>query len=441
MGQNKKMYFIIYIVFAFSIGCKKTDNYLITNPVTPSQGSPEKPAVPKTDSIPANAVIYNLGTGSGNLTIDGQTLKINGNTLIKVKGGTYKTITIKNIKASDGNTVYIKNEGVVKISEGMYTYGLENVSISGDNVTDVKYGFQFENISYRAISMHGRIRNITLRNMSFKNISNYVIGGEKSNGVELAYNGSPSTINEKFKILDCLFDNAGSIVFGGNLSSVTGEDTGLFKDVEIAFNSFINTETGSVCVFSNVQNYEIHHNIVNNINQSNNNHNGVFYMQGNGTFHHNKLTNYQGNAIRMWLYSRGNTPATSEIHNNICHNTRKYGAFELQEFPRNLYPGKSTFSNAKVYNNTVGDMNSSKSWDGLILDLYNLKGTLEYYNNLGYNLYSSNNVITNMINNMSDTKIIKLENNKYLKSQNEAVSSTTNFTSNFKGIGANLILN
>lgn len=162
-------------------------------------------------------------------------------------------------------------------------------------------------------------------------------------------------------------------------------------------------------------------------------------MQGNGSFHHNKLTNYQGNAIRMWLYSRGNSPATNEIHNNICYNTRKYGAFELQAFDRNMVPGKSTFANAKVYNNTAGQMNTNKDWHGQMLDLYNTFGTLEYYNNLGFDLYSSisNKPVTNMINNMSDTKIILESNNKYL-SRDNAINNSTDFISKITGVGATI---
>src|SRR5690606_35928566 len=180
-------------------------------------------------------------------------------------------------------------------------------------------------------------------------------------------------------ILNCRFDNTGSVIFGGTLNK--SEDTGLFKDVEIAYNVFQNTNKGSLVVFTNVEDFDIHHNIVNNVNAKNNNHNGIFHMHGNGNFHHNELTNYQGNALRLWCYSRGNTPKTVEIHHNICYNTRKYGAFEIQAFDRNMVPGKTTYVNGKVYHNAVGKMNTAKDWDGQILDLYNMRGgTLEYYN-------------------------------------------------------------
>lgn len=419
------------------LACKKgspttSPDFEIIPPVT----IPTAPKPPAEVDVPSDAVVYELGTGSGDLTIDGGSLKLNSSALIKVKGGSYNTITIKNILASSAKPVFIKNEGIVKISGSMRTSNISNVTISGDNVSNVTYGFQFENLGFRAISMDGKMSGVTLKNMSFKNVKDYVIAGEKNNGDGLAYNGTAETRTEGFKILYCIFENVGTISFGGNLNKGNNEDSGLFKDVEIAYNIFQNTpDAGTLCSFTNVQDYNIHHNVVNNVNQNNNNHNGIFFMQGNGKFHDNKLTNYQGNSIRMWMYSRGNTPATNEIYNNICYNTRKYGAFELQSFDRNIYPGKSTYTNAKVYNNTAGKMNTSHDFEGQILDLYNTGGTLEYFNNLGFDLNSKKSV-GNMINNMSDTKIIRDENNKYLDTQDAAIANTADFQSKYNGLGA-----
>ncbi|WP_316839578.1 hypothetical protein [Pedobacter gandavensis] len=433
-----KMPFLLFGLFVL-MACKKGDT---TPPpeieVLPPTTAPIPPAptAPPSD-VPADATVIELGRGEGEeLTIDGSTLKVSSNAFIKIKGGRYSSILIRNISAPANKPFFIKNDGIVKITNIMHTSNISNVVISGDNVADQKYGFQFENISFRAISMDGRMNGITIRNMSFKNVRDYVIAGEKNNGDSFPYTGTAESRTENFRIINCLFENAGGISFGGNLNSDTGEDSGLFKNVEIAYNTFQNTpDAGTLCSFTNVQDYDIHHNVVNNVNANNNNHNGIFFMQGNGKFHENKLTNYQGNSIRMWLYSRGSSPATNEIYNNICYNTRKYGAFELQGFGRNIYPGKSTYANAKVYNNTVGKMNTSRDFEGQILDLYNTFGSLEYYNNLGFDL-NSKREIGNMINNMSDTKITKDTNNKYVATQAEAVIDINTFQSKYSGIGA-----
>ena len=379
---------------------------------------------------PGNAL--EVGTGSGNLTIDGNDAKIKASKLIIIKAGTYGSISVKNISGVQNNPVLIKNNGQVTIKEALYTENINDVTISGDNTPGIQYGFNLHNIPYRAVVMNGKMNGVTLKSMSFQNVKDYVIIGGNSN---LSYNGSADTRTERFKILNSKFDNVGGIQFGGNLGS--NEDRGFVKDVEIAHNIFENSSWGVLVNFSNVQDYNVHHNVLNNVNTSNNEHNGVFLMIGNGKFHNNKFTNYQGNAIRAWVYSRGSTPATVEIYNNLIYNTRKYGAFELQGFDRYIVPGKSTHVNAKVYNNTVGKMNTSKDWEGVVLDLLNYGGTLEYYNNLGFELFHSK-PISDMINNYSDVKIIKNTNNMYFKTAAEAVSNTTSLSSKHAGVGATL---
>lgn len=426
---------------SFSIACKKSEPLINEdNKEIPAQ--PEQPITPPTTPVTptepdADATVYEFGRGSGSLDIDGSTFTLASKAIIKIKSGTYTTINIVNIKGTENSPVYVKNDGQVIITQGMVTDNITNVVIAGDNNPNITYGFKFENISYRAVQFNGKMNGVTLKNLSFKNVNDYVISSKGNS--EAPYTGSADSRVERFKILNCSFDDAGQISLGGNLSKESGQDSGFFKDVEIAFNEFKNTNVGSLCSFTNVQDYNIHHNTVNNVNPSNNNHNGIFSMQGNGTFHDNKLTNYQGNAIRMWLYSRGSTRATVEIYNNVCYNTRKYGAFELQMFDRNIVPGKSTYADAKVYNNTAGQMNTNKDWHGQMLDLYNTGGTLEYYNNLGFDLYSSdsNRPVSNMINNMSDTKIIVESNNKYASRAN-AVDNITDFSSKISGVGASI---
>lgn len=379
-----------------------------------------------------------VGTGSGNLTIDSDRLNGTSATIIRIKAGTYTTITIRNLNGTPDKPITILNDGQVVVRNEMVTRNINNVVISGAGSNGLDYGFVFENLTYRAIRMGGKMTGVTVRNMSFKNVPNYCIAGESDNGSGLPYDGTANTRTERFKILYCLFDHTGTIIFGGELN--TSEDTGFFKDVEVAYNIFKNSEAGSLVTFSNVQDYDLHHNTIDNVNQVNDNHNGIFYMQGNGHFHHNKLTNYQGNAIRAWTYSRGSTPAVVLIHNNICYNTRRYGGFEIQEFSRNLVSGKTTYTNAKVYNNTVGRMNTSHNWQGQLLDLYNTSGTLEYYNNLGFDLYSNDpyKPVSDMINNMGNTKITVNSDNRYFVNQADAVN--TNFASKYSGIGAVLNL-
>lgn len=456
MLNNLKSVFLYSVIISLFISCTKDIEPVIPNDPDPIESttpeapeetdspeeeandteerptSPEKPALDNpNENLPGqNANSIEIGNGSGDLTIDGNDSKIQGKNLILIKPGTYNYITIKNISGNINSPVFIKNAGLVNIRSGMETINVSNVTIAGDNTPSIEYGFNFHDIAYRAIVLSGKMSGLTLKNLSFKNVRDYVIFADLSN---LRHTGSADTRVEGFKILNSKFDNAANIEFKGNFGS--GQDNGLVKDLEIAHNIIVNNNGGNFAYFSNVQDYNIHHNVADNINSTQNQHNGIFHMIGNGKFHNNKFTNYQGNMIRAWVFSRGSSPATIEIYNNIAHNTRKYGAFEIQGFDRYIVPGKSTVVNAKVYNNTAGKMNTSKDWEGAMLDLYNFGGTLEYYNNLGYELHQSGQ-ITDMINNMSNTQIIKNTNNKYLRTASEAVSS--NFVSKHAGIGANL---
>src|SRR5690606_33274857 len=116
--------------------------------------------------------------------------------------------------------------------------------------------------------------------------------------------------------------------FFGGAGSVDGGIRGLIRNFEIAYLNFRNApDVGSVVWMGNVEDYNIHHNHIDNINTKNNNHNGIFLMTGNGKFHNNIVRNHQGNAIRAFGHSIGDTPKEILIYNNIVYNSRKYSAF------------------------------------------------------------------------------------------------------------------
>jgi len=380
----------------------------------------EKNTLQKVESI-------HLGNGSGDLTIDGRDERLTDKSLILIKGGTYNHVFIRNLEGNLDKPIVIKNVGQVSIRDEMNIENVSEVIIAGNHDDNLEYGFTFQNIPFRAMILSGDLNGLTLSNMSFKNVKDYVIFIDTSKDWK--------TRKERLKILTCKFENAGGIQYVSQLESDNDHD--FLNGFEFANNVIKNTSAGNFAYIETVQDYDIHHNTVDNVNEGNDEHNGIFHMVGNGKFHNNKFTNYQGNMIRAWAFSRGTSLSTIEIYNNIAYNSRKYGAFEIQGFDRYIIPGKTTIANAKVYNNTVGKMNTSKDWEGVILDLYPYGGTLEYYNNLGFELNYSK-PITDMINNMSDTEIIKNVNNKYFNSVSDAVSDLTGFASKHYGIGSNL---
>ncbi|MGC4234290.1 MAG: hypothetical protein QM594_15030, partial [Niabella sp.] len=130
------------------------------------------------DSIAAIAhKIINVGTGSGDLTIDGNNFIVNGTkriltngNIIKIKGGSYSSITIKNISVPEnGERVVFINDGMIQFdgNKHLRLSNLNNVTVSGAGNSGNERGFAFTNSSYRAIFLEGTLNNFTLQNMFF----------------------------------------------------------------------------------------------------------------------------------------------------------------------------------------------------------------------------------------------------------------------------------
>ncbi|OKS86858.1 hypothetical protein [Mucilaginibacter polytrichastri] len=376
-----KLYFNIIAIVAifFFTACQKAQTLAPTSTNT-TTGT--------TTIIPVAGRTIAIGTGTGNLIIDGTTLGLKCNDTIKVKGGTYNGIDVQNINA--GCPIYINNDGLVQMagnSDHMHITNVSNLTISGDGTTGIAQGFiSRDNAYYHSIILNGASHNLTIQNFSFSNIGNIVIYSTGTN----IYNGTKASYTDSLKILNNTCTNTSTFIqFGGDV--IAGIITGLIKNMEISGLNFSNSNCGVVVFAANADSYNIHNNIITDINQTNNNHNGIFMIKGSGSFHHNLVKNHQGNAIRAWIRSFGTVPQTVLIYNNVVVNSRKYSAFEVQSFAAELAPGVTTYANAKIYDNTCGNLNLSKDWIGVIVDVYDLfGGTCDVYDNVGFNFPAPN---------------------------------------------------
>jgi hypothetical protein len=374
----------VFLTFA----CKKND----TKDYVPviDKNIPVKDTVPTTPP-PLTGRTIDMGTGSGELVIDGSTLSLQCNDRIRIAKGSYKKITIKNIQASTGCSIQIVNNGLVEIAgdyNQMNLSNLKGVIISGNGDPSIPYGFQFHDNASRSIDITKPFNDCTIQNVSFKNIKSWIIIYNNTD----TYNGSADSYSRNLKFLNISCENTARLInFPG--SAENGANTGLIRGLEIANLNFRNSSTaGSVVWVGNVEDYSIHHNRIDNINSANNEHNGIFQMMGNGKFYNNYISNHQGNAIRAWCYAVGSTPKEILIYNNIVVNSRKYSAFEVQTIQAYVNPAL-TYCNVKVYNNTCGNLNLSKDWYGNLVDVYTLQGgTCQVFNNIGFNFPGLNPV-------------------------------------------------
>ncbi|KIO75196.1 hypothetical protein TH53_21945 [Pedobacter lusitanus] len=376
--------------------------------------------------VPVDPDFVNVGTGSGQLILDPLV-----NASIRIVSGNYNYIYVQ--KATNVRidaTGVVLNGGTIDIGQA------DNLELWGAAIIDQPY---------RALSIGEQSNGIYLHDISFKNVGNYTIAYEN----KTVYDGTDSTASKDWKFERLTFENTGTGFHSGGGFT----DEGI---VSLMVNfKFLNCsvkncpDIGNVVYLGSAENYEIAGNTVDNINTlyadpnaPNGYHNGIFQARGNGSFHDNKITNHQGNAIRAWGASFQSEVKNVMIYNNIVWNSWKYSAFELQATPdmqeyMQSFPSRMKPANAKVYHNTAGLLNRSHDWEGVMLDLYQTGGTLEYYNNLGFELYRPDDwrPIGDMTN-MGGPVIIRNENNRYFPLQQDAVTDTVTFKSLITGIGA-----
>lgn len=425
MTRTTKLSTLIILLCAFLfISCKKGSII----PEIPTSTTPT-PTPTKDTVVTAPTPVYYgrtvaVGTGSGNLVIDGSVLKVKCNDLIKVKGGTYKSISIKNINA--GCEVTIQNDGLVEIVGNGDHVLMTNVSdliISGNGTQGIAKGFvSRDDPNHRAMIITGAARNLTIQHFSFKNIGDYVVYFNNANGV---YDGTAKSYSENIKFLNIDCDNTGTFLqMEGSLQG--GTVKGLVKNLEIAYLNFKNSNCGHVVLVQNVDGYNVHHNTITDINSTNDNHNGIFTLKGSGSFHHNLVRNHEGNAIRAWVRSFGTTPKEVLIYNNTVVNSRRYSGFEAQAFDNEIIPGKTTYANVKVYNNICGDLNKAKYWVGVVVDVYDLKGgKCEVYNNKGFN-FPAPSPRSNIVNAQGNVSLTETNNTYYATAAAAGISNINN---------------
>lgn len=365
-----------------------------------------------------------VGNGSGEIN-----LRSIANKKVKIRSGVYTTINIDNV-----TNIKIDASNVKLINGALNIYTADHLEIGGLAIYDVPY---------RAVNIRGFCNNIYFHDMIFRNIGNNTITYE----YQPVYDGTEQTVSKNWKFERLTFENTGP-----GFSSGGGFDSrgiiGLLRNFKFLNNTIKNCPTiGNIIWSGAAENYEIAGNIVDNINTKysreapNGIHNGIFMLTGNGSFHHNKITNHQGNAIRAWGMNYGRAKNDILIYNNTVYNSWKYSAFELQATPDmqsyvSKYPAFASFADAKVYNNTAGRLNMAKDWEGQLLDLYTTGGTLEYYNNLGFEMNRNQGEVTDMINWNGNTKVIRNTDNRYFNTENKAIANTNTFETRVKGIGA-----
>jgi len=382
--------------------------------------TPNKPDSTSNDKGETNKLEkVNIGDGSGRVII--KDVKDKEYTITP---GTYWRIEIENV-----DNIVVDGLDDVKVVGG-------NINISGVNNLTVRR-ISLENNSQSAIYIENSANNLMLEDLKIKNIKDWVIRFN----IDKKYDGSPESYSENIQLKNLYAENIGSLFVSKGEIKADGF-YGLIKGFKLSNSRIINSPNLSNGIYLGCgEEYEISNNLVNNVNKSNgypngnNNHNGIFHVNGNGKLFGNKITNHQGNAVRSWLYSITKPNATVEIFNNIVYNSTRYSAFEVQVIPTTGILPSFNPANARIYNNTVGRMNTGqpKFYEGRIVDIYNTKGLVEVFDNLYFNM--RDNVVSLNQSNRSETKVDE-KNNIYFDNDSDAVVDLENLKSKVPGVGA-----
>lgn len=344
-----------------------------TAPVTP-------PVTPPVVPPPANAVT--VGDGKSGFVIDGKTKSYAAGTTIVVKAGTYTGgITIQNLTG-----VTVQGTGVILDGNNNSKAGF-NTTLNLSNLNNVTVsGFTTQNNGYFMMYVSTRLVGTVLSNLSFKNCGQ----GIAFNNPYVWDGTDNTTVMLNCKITGCTFDNA-SLGGQGGFSGTTITD--LIKNLEISNCTISNNDQGEFFYPGAIDGCSIHDNKITNFNPTNNGDNRIFKITGNGEAYNNTFNTIEGHAIALWPASFGSTPKTSHFYNNSITNSRRYAAFEFQEFKILNIPGKTVKSDLVVDGNTVGNINTDHwtGYPGTFIDNYQgyatdiLGGQVTLTNNKGYN--------------------------------------------------------
>lgn len=350
---------------------------------------------------------YNVGTGSGNLTVDGNVTTFLPGSLIVIAPGSYGTINIQNLTSEtveNGNGAVIMDGG-----NGTNNYaGINMTSCNTTHITrnpaiasTVPYGFICQNNNYRPTAISNRNMFDTLEWIEYYNIGDYVI--YFSSSTSYVWDGTDATVQGKgLSLKNLLFDSCSAtcIEMPGSLS--TSAVTNLQRGTEFGYINFRWCDGGDLVFCQPIDQYTIHDCIGWQINNDNDDDNGLFHMVGNGDFYRNYFHEYQGHIIRMWTLSYGAIPEIDSVYDNISDSSYKYSPYEWQSTAGLNIPAapNTTYVNIRLNNNTHGDLNYSHqtSFDACLVDNYSMPAgaTIQAKNNLLFNTFTSNGIAGRM---------------------------------------------
>lgn len=379
--------------------------------------------------IPTSGRTFNVGTGSGDLTIDGSNLIYEGSPttiqngdIIEIEGGTYNSITTTNLSVNE-TPVIIKNVNDESItSKYFYIEGSQkNINYKFDNNGSVLKGLTL--IMESQETMHidraavGNVENINISGIKYIIENTTPDGGifiRHSQDSTISYaNGSGTTALKNISIENIEFDFTARTDFSpwylmsfnkGELSTST--DTNFIDGIIIrnirATGPFY---TSTAIEIKNCQNAlidDVYFDSLNNDWTDNPPHARIILVQGQGIIENCYMRNGMGNVAVIWGYNRLANSSPSIIRNCMSYNSFRYSTAEIQGFSNLIVSGISEAPHYKMLGLVADTLDTGNYFSGCAGDIYPLLGgTFEARNSVSINGHSNNSGQNNTFNNMA----------------------------------------
>lgn len=369
--------------------------------------------------------VFTVGTGSGNLTIDGTDntkpwYPLQSGDTFEIQGGTYSSITTVNLV---GQQVVIKNVDNQTITS--------NFLYVNSPQKDVQYNFANNGSVAKGLTLIMESQDTmhidrsglgNMENISMYGIKYSVTGSTPDGGIFLRHsqdattvynNGAGTTSLKDFLIEDIEFDftpNSGmspwylmSFNRGGLSTSI---DNNFIDGITIRN---IRATGGFFCAtaieIKNCQRAlvdDIYFDSLNNNWTSSPPHARIILIQGQGIIENCYMRDGMGNVAVIWGYNRLANNAPSIIRNCLSFNSFRYSTAEIQGYSDLIVSGVSKAPHYKMLGLVADTLDTGNYFSGCAGDIYPLLGgTFEARNSVSINGHSNNSGQNNPFNNMA----------------------------------------
>lgn len=377
------------------------------------------------DGPPPVGRIFNVGTGSGNLTINGTNTGAAwyplepGDTFI-IKGGTYGSITTSNLE-STGAPIVIKNEADQQVTaDFLYINATQkNVNYIFDETLERGLTLIMESQDTMHIDRNGvgGLEDVYISGIKFTIESGTPDGGvflrHSQNATTPYSNGSGVTSIKNLTIENIEFDFTPKANFApwylmafnrGDLS--TSVDNNFIDGITIrnirATGTFYCSTTIEIKNCQNVLVDNIYFDSLNNGWTDSPPHARIILVQGQGIIQNCYMRDGMGNVGVIWGYNRLANNDPSIIRNCLSFNTFRYSTAEIQGYSNLIVSGISKAPHYKMLGLVADTLDTGNYFSGCAGDIYPLQGgTFEARNSVSINGHSNTSGQNNPFNNMA----------------------------------------